>query len=130
PDRHAADIQRERGAEFEPARAELDDVARRGIDHRRLDLLGGIWAGIDPGPTGVLDTAGRTAGGDRLLRTTGDEHRGTTERRGGESPDTHDNFPRSGAPGPLPRGLSPLISPRQGWPLDVDSMSVLGRTPC
>ena len=48
-DRHAADVERERRAEVEPARAELDDIARLGVDHGRLGPLGGIRAGLDPG---------------------------------------------------------------------------------
>src|SRR5262249_31076055 len=47
-DRHAADVEREGRAAVEPAGAELDDVARPGVDHRRLGRLGSIRAGIDP----------------------------------------------------------------------------------
>ena len=49
-DGHAADVERERGAEVEPALAELDDVARLGVDQRRLGPLRGIRAGLDAGP--------------------------------------------------------------------------------
>ena len=47
-DRHVADVEREGRGELELARAELDDLARLGLDQRRLGLLRGVGTGFDP----------------------------------------------------------------------------------
>ena len=82
-DGHAADVERERGPEVEPARAELDDVARLGVDHRRLGPLRGVRAGLD-----LHDAAAPARGGWGLHDVrhpvaTGGEHRGNPESQCG-----------------------------------------------
>ena len=47
--RNAADVERQRGLEIESAFAQLDDIARLGIDKRGLDSLAGIGPGINLG---------------------------------------------------------------------------------
>ena len=47
--RHVADVERQRRGELELARAELDHVARLGLDQCRLGALLGVGTGFDLG---------------------------------------------------------------------------------
>ena len=118
-DGHVADVERERGAEVEPALAELDDVAGLGVDQRRLDPLRGALAGLDPSRPGRrLARFGRIdLDARRPLLTADDQHRDTNQGHGGNVHDAHVRPPRRS---PLPAG--PAHEPRFDNP-------VRGRSP-